>query len=48
MRGCAVIALAVVALTAAAVGVVALLVKALRDFTADDRRHTQTVKGHHS
>lgn len=39
-------ALAVTALTAAAVGAVALLVKALRDFTADDRHYAQTTKGH--
>lgn len=38
-------ALAVMALTAAAVGVVALLVKALRDFTADDRHYAQAMKG---
>lgn len=38
-------ALAVVALAATALGTVALLVAALRHLTADDRRHTHTLKG---
>lgn len=38
------IALALTALAAAGVGAVVLLVRYLRDFTADDRRYTQ--KGH--